>query len=366
MIKYIDEFGNNKITQKLVQKIGKVAKKLPAPLSLMEVCGTHTMAMFRYGIRKVLPGNIRIISGPGCPVCVTSGEDIDKAIALSECPNTIVTSFGDMLRVPGTNMSLAESKSQGADVRIVYSMLEALDIARRNAEKKVVHLAIGFETTAPTSAAVLKRAKAERIHNFFIFAAHKVIPPALKMLISSPGARINGFILPGHVSTIIGAQPYAFLVQKYKIPCVVAGFEAADILQAILMLLMQTVRKEPKVEIQYKRCVRKQGNVTAQRAMSDVFKVDDVTWRGLRTIRGSGLSLRREFACFDAERHFPLKIPKQKKTACRCGDVLQGKISPLACSLFRVSCTPQSPLGPCMVSSEGTCAAYYKYGGNRE
>ncbi len=365
-MKYVDEFRNSAIAKKLIKKINGLAKDLNEPLAFMEVCGTHTVAMFRYGIRKILPKNIRIVSGPGCPVCVTAQEDIDKAIAISEFEDTIITTFGDMIKVPGTVSSLGLMRAEGNDIRIVYSTLDALDIARKNRQKKVVHLAIGFETTAPTIAAALKRAKDENLDNFLVLCSHKLIPPALEVLASSPKCKINGFILPGHVSTIIGAQPYEFIARKYKKACVISGFEAMDILQSFVMLLEQARKKKPKVEIQYSRCVKSKGNVTALNLLDQVFKPCDVNWRGVGVIRKSGLKLSRKYAKFDAEKQYSFSLPKQKKTPCRCGEVLQGIISPPECPLFKKTCTPRMPVGPCMVSSEGTCAAYYRYGGKGE
>jgi hydrogenase expression/formation protein HypD len=341
------------------------AKKLPHPIRLMEVCGTHTVAMFHHGIRKILPENISVISGPGCPVCVTSQADIDRAVAFTGLPGTIITTFGDMLKVPGTQASLGEMRAQGKDVRVVYSVLDALEIAKKNPAKKIVHIAIGFETTAPTVAAVIFRAKSEKVSNFLILSAHKIVPPALNVLASSAQSRINAFLLPGHVSAIIGIQPYQFLARRFKIPCVVAGFEAVDILQAIVMLERQIIAGKPAVEIQYARCVHKTGNKTAQGMLAKVFKVCDTQWRGLGMMKNSGLALRREFSGFDALRYFKIEIPYQKPTPCRCGDVLQGIIAPPECPLFKKKCTPQNPVGPCMVSTEGSCAAFYRYGGNR-
>ncbi|MBU1043531.1 MAG: hydrogenase formation protein HypD [Candidatus Omnitrophica bacterium] len=364
-MKYIDEFRNPKLAKQLIKLIHKLAAQLDKPISIMEVCGSHTVAMFRYGIRKILPDNIRVIAGPGCPVCVTSQEDIDRAIGICEYPDTIITTFGDMIKVPGTKTTLRDIQAQGRDIRVVYSTLNALDFARENKQKKVIHIAVGFETTIPTVAAAVQRAKQEKLNNFFVLSSHKIIPPALKVLVASPKSEISGFLLPGHVSTIIGSKPYEFLVKKYKIPCVIAGFEALDILQSIVMLLNQQINKQPKVEMQYARCVNAQGNLVAQKMIAQVFKVSDVQWRGLGLMKKSGLILRPEYKAFDALRHFPVKVPKTKKTACRCGDVLQGIINPTQCVLFKKICNPSMPIGPCMVSSEGACSAYYRYGGKR-
>jgi len=362
-MKFVDEFRNADHAKKLVKKLKAQAGKLKDEVALMEVCGTHTVAMFRHGIRKILPKNIRIISGPGCPVCVTSQEDIDKAIELSKFKDTIITTFGDMMKVPGTVSSLREMKASGKDIRVVYSTLDALTIAKQNLDKKIIHIAIGFETTAPTIAAALKRAKAEKLKNFYVLSAHKIVPPALEILVTSKRSKISGFILPGHVSTIIGENPYEFLAKKYKVPCVIAGFEAVDILQGIYLLLKQINNAKPKVENEYKRVVHKQGNVMAQQFLKETFKISDVKWRGLGIMPKSGLVLKSGYKNFDADTQFKIKVPKQKKTPCRCGDVLQGIISPFECPLFGTTCNPQMPIGPCMVSTEGACAAYYRYGG---
>ncbi len=364
-MKYVDEFRNSKVAKKLASLVKEKASKIKTDVSLMEVCGTHTVAMFRYGIRKILPANIRVISGPGCPVCVTSQEDIDRAIGLSNVKGTIITTFGDMMKVPGTKFSLQDLKAQGRDIRVVYSTLDALQIAKDNQDKNVIHIAIGFETTVPTIAAAILRAKAQKLKNFYIMPSHKIIPPALEILAGSAKSKISGFLLPGHVSTIIGPKPYAFLAKKYKTPCVIAGFEAIDILQSINMLLEQIINKTPKVEIQYIRCVHPKGNISARKMVSRIFQVGDVQWRGLGLMPKSGLFLRKAFKSFDALEKFPVKTPRQKKTACRCGDVLQGIISPDQCPLFNKKCNPRMPIGPCMVSSEGACSAYYRYGGKR-
>ncbi|MCK4994839.1 MAG: hydrogenase formation protein HypD [Candidatus Omnitrophica bacterium] len=364
-MKYVDEFRNSKVAKKLIELIKEKAKDIKTDVALMEVCGTHTVAMFRYGIRKILPLNIRVISGPGCPVCVTSQADIDKAIGFSNLEGTIITTFGDMMKVPGTKSSLQDLRAQGRDIRVVYSTLDALQIANDNKDKNVIHIAIGFETTVPTIAAAILRAKAQKMKNFYIMPAHKIIPPALKILAGSAKSKIGGFLLPGHVSTIIGPKPYQFLAKKHKTPCVIAGFEAIDILLSINMLLEQIINNDPKVQTQYFRCVHPKGNISAQKIINKVFQVGDVQWRGLGLMPKSGLFLRKAFKSFDAMEKFPVKTLKQKKTACKCGDVLQGIITPEKCPLFAKICNPRMPIGPCMVSSEGACSAYYRYGGKR-
>ncbi|MFH2145685.1 MAG: hydrogenase formation protein HypD [Candidatus Omnitrophota bacterium] len=362
-MKYVDEFRNAVIAKRLIKKIKDIARHIDRQVCLMEVCGTHTVAIFRSGIREILPQNIRIISGPGCPVCVTAQEDIDKAVAVCQLPQTIVTTFGDMMKVPGTLHSLTTIAARGYDVRLVYSALNALDIAQHNPAKRVVHLSVGFETTAPTIAATLMRARKEKINNFFILCAHKLIPPALRALLSSPKIKISGFILPGHVSTIIGARPYRFISEQHKICAVIAGFEPLDILQSVAVLLEQIRQGSSKIVIQYSRCVKDKGNAKAQQVLKRVFSICDTNWRGLGTIKKSGYRLRPSFKNFDIEQHIKFELPRQKQTNCRCGDVLQGIILPFECKLFKKACTPEKPIGPCMVSSEGTCAAYYRYGG---
>lgn len=364
-MKYIDEYRNKKIAAELVQDINKALKGCRDEISLMEVCGTHTMAIFRYGIRDILPRNIKLLSGPGCPVCVTPVGDIDRIIKLAGLKDLILTTFGDMLKVPGTKLSLRDKKAEGADVRIVYSCLDALDIARNNPEKRVVFFAVGFETTSPTIAATIQEAKKKKIKNFFCLCAHKTIPEAMRVLVETPRLNINGFICPGHVSTIIGSAPYQFLARDYKIPCVIAGFEPVDILQTIYMLIKQHIKKTASVEIQYKRCVEFKGNRQAQAVLNNVFEKDDAIWRGIGQIPDSGLKIRNRFKEFDAEFVFKLAKTKNKNTEnknCLCGSVLRGLITPRECKLFSRVCNPEHPVGPCMVSSEGTCAAYYRYG----
>ncbi|MFH1459068.1 MAG: hydrogenase formation protein HypD [Candidatus Omnitrophota bacterium] len=356
----MDKTRNNKLASQLRQTITRFCKKIEKNISIMEVCGTHTVALFRSGIREMLPSNMRIISGPGCPVCVTDQADVDRAIGLCQLENTIVTTFGDMMQVPGTEVSLEQMKAQGRDVRVVYSALDALEIAKTNNEN-VIHIAVGFETTAPTIAAVLKRAKQEKVNNFYVLSANKIVPPALECLVACAKSRINAFILPGHVSAIIGAKPYQFLADKYNKPCVIAGFEPVDILQAIAMLCKQIVEQKSRIEIQYTRCVQREGNILAQKILREVFEVRDAQWRGLGVMKKSGFFLNKNYAGFEARENFKVKIPKPKKTPCRCGDVLQGVILPPECKLFQNKCTPENPIGPCMVSTEGTCAAYYRY-----
>ena len=359
-MKFVDEFRDKGLARRLVKKIeGFDSFKV----NLMEVCGTHTMVIFKQGLKGMLPKNVNLLSGPGCPVCVTSQEDIDKAIELAKDKKVIITTFGDMVRVPGTNSSLEKEKGNGANVRIIYSPSETLRIAKENPAKKVVFLAIGFETTSPLIAASLLDAQKEKIDNFFIFSSHKLIPPAMETLLESKEVRIDGFICPGHVSVTIGSNAYKFIAQKYNVPCVIGGFEPLDVLQSIYMLLKQIKEKRTEVEIQYFRAVHPEGNRIAQELIAEVFEVTDVRWRGLGIIPKSGLRLKKEFSDYDAEREFRPKIKKSKENPdCACGEVLRGIKKPTQCKLYRRICTPEEPYGPCMVSSEGTCAAYYKYG----
>jgi hydrogenase expression/formation protein HypD len=326
----------------------------------MEVCGTHTMAISGHGIRRAVDPRLRLLSGPGCPVCVTTQPEVDAAIALAHRPGVTVATFGDMLRVPGASGSLEEARAAGADVRVVYSALDALRLAEDRADREVVFLGVGFETTAPTVAAAVQAAKAEGAANFSVLPMFKLIPPALAFIAGSGRVSVDGFILPGHVSVIIGTAPYAFLADKHALPAVVAGFEAADIVQALWMLLGQ-LESGPKVEIQYRRSVRPEGNVTARRVLAEVFEPGDADWREIGVIAGSGLAFRREFRGFDAAARFGVKPGRARKSACRCGEVMLGVIVPPECGLFEKRCRPETPVGPCMVSSEGACAAWFKY-----
>lgn len=358
-MKYIDEFRNKHLIDKIVKKIGE-AVSASRVYNFMDVCGTHTMNIFRFGLKDILPGNINLISGPGCPVCVTPNSFLDKAIALANSRDVIIATFGDILRVPGSYSSLEKERARGRAIRIVYSSIDALDIAKRNHRQHVVFLGVGFETTAPTVAASILRAKKDNIKNYSVLCGHKTMPEVLKALVDDSHLKVDGFILPGHVSTIIGSKAYVFLQKDYKKRCVIAGFEPIDILQAILMLLSQ---KEPKIEVQYTRVIDRDGNPVARKVIDKVFKKADTAWRGIGVIRNSGLKIRGEFSGFDAESKFKLKTkPAREDKDCICGDVLKGMKTPLECKLFNRVCNPEKPVGSCMVSSEGTCAAYYKYG----
>jgi hydrogenase expression/formation protein HypD len=335
-------------------------------IKLMEVCGTHTVAIARAGIRGLMPEGIELISGPGCPVCVTSQDDIDRAIEIARLEGVIMATFGDMMRVPGSKGSLQQVKRQGADVRLVYSCLDALDIALANPGRKVVFMGIGFETTSPTVAATIQQAKTQGIKNFFVLSNFKLIFPALSLLAQSKKVQVDGFICPGHVSVITGSIPYEEIARRYKRPCVITGFDEADIIKGIERLIKQIRKGTCCVEIAYKRAVKKEGNIRAMQTLFSVFEVTDSRWRGLGVIKESGLVLKREFTGFSAEKKFRVKIPGAvEPKGCICGEVLQGIKSPKNCRLFRKKCTPQAPVGPCMVSSEGTCAASFKYDGHR-
>ena len=364
-MKYIDEFFNDKLCQELVQKIIETSDG--RTMTFMEVCGTHTMAIFRYGIKSLLPPNIKLLSGPGCPVCVTPNSDIDKMIAYACQDNVIIATFGDMMRVPGSTSSLSQEKALGRDIKIVYSVNDALKIAETNLDKSVIFIGVGFETTAPSVAVSIRDAKIKGLSNYFVFCAHKIIPPAMKVILDSGELKLDGFILPGHVSTIIGTMAYEFISQDYHIPCVVAGFEATDILQAILMLTNQVVRGGIScIENQYKRSVKAEGNPKALAILNEVFEPIDSEWRGIGIIPNSGLKIRQEYKEFDAEQVIPVGITLNSQlltlnSQCICGDILRGIKIPTDCKLFGNACIPETPVGPCMVSSEGTCSAYYKY-----
>ncbi len=344
----------------ILQAIKRSSKK---QVTIMEVCGTHTMSIFRHGLRSILPDKIRLVSGPGCPVCVTSQTDIDRMISLAETEEVIVATFGDLLRVPGSNTSLLEARARGARVEIVYSPAEALTLSRKNPEKRVVFLGVGFETTAPTVAATILQAHAEGLRNFFVYSCHKVMPPALNALFEDETLTLQGLLCPGHVSTIIGTKAYEPLCSKFRIPCVIAGFEPVDILAGILLILRQTNNGRAQVENCYTRAVTREGNKRARQLMDKVFSLKPAQWRGLGTIDSSGLAIRDEFSHLDAEKHFDISVTDSKgPKGCICGQIIRAKASPTDCPLFATRCTPTSPVGPCMVSSEGTCSAYYRYG----
>ena len=352
-------FKDPKLARGLIETIHRLA---PEHATLMEVCGTHTVAIARNGIRDLMPEGLRLASGPGCPVCVTCNRDIDTVIALARIPNVTITTFGDMTRVPGSTSSLLAEQAAGRSVEIFYSPLDALAFAKAHPEREVVFVGVGFETTTPLVAMAIKRAKAMGLSNFTVFAAHKNMPGALELLVGDPTLELDALILPGHVSTIIGAEPYRFLAEKYGIPGVITGFEPVDVLQGIAMLVRQLHEGRAEIEIAYARGVMPEGNPVALAAIDEVFETCTATWRGLGDIPGSGYRIRDEFADFDAVRRFEPDVePTRDPKGCRCGDVLRARIAPNECPLFRTVCTPENPVGPCMVSSEGSCAAYYRY-----
>ncbi len=358
-LKYIEEFRDASLAKDLAASIRQKSKK---PLRLMEVCGTHTMAIFRHGIRSVLPDNITLLSGPGCPVCVTAQKDIDAFVAFSRLDDVIVTTFGDLMKVPGSGTTLSRQKAAGADVRIVYSVFDAVTMAKENPDKQVVFCAVGFETTIPTIAAGILMAAAQDLDNFFIHSANKLTPPALAALMETEGVEIDGFILPGHVSVITGIDAYRPVFETYNIPSVIAGFEPIDILQAIHLLVLQNETGKPALENAYTRAVSTRGNPKAKAVMHQVFDVCGAAWRGIGFIAGSGMKLNQVFSSFDAGAGFNLDLPEvPEPKGCACGDILMGLKTPEACALYKKKCTPMTPVGPCMVSSEGACAAYYKY-----
>ena len=358
-LKHIEEYRDADISKHLVAKIKATSKR---NIRLMEVCGTHTVSIFRSGIRTLLPQTITLLSGPGCPVCVTDQREIDVFIELARLDDVIVTTFGDLMRVPGSNSSLQKESAEGHDIRIVYSTFDALEVAQKNPDKKVVFLGVGFETTAPTIAASILQAARLKVDNYSVISAHKLVPPALETLMSLEDVQLDGFILPGHVSVIIGLEAYRPFFDRYQIPCVAAGFEPADILQAVGRLVTMIETRNPALENAYPRAVTEAGNTKAQKILQDIFKPADACWRGIGLIPQSGLKIRDEFAVHDAEKQFEIRIPEPKiPPGCACGEILTGKKSPPDCKLYRKVCTPTDPVGPCMVSTEGTCAAYYKY-----
>jgi hydrogenase expression/formation protein HypD len=349
--------------KQLLDELQLLMNSINRPLKLMEVCGTHTVEIFRHGVRGVIPKNIALLSGPGCPVCVTSIHDVDMAITIAKRPEVILVTFGDMMRVPGGKQSLMEARSEGADVRVFYSPMDALKLAEQDRNKQVVFFATGFETTSPLIAATVFEAARLGVPNFTIYSSHKLVPPALKALLDSPDVQVDGFILPGHVSTIIGKKPYEFVVARYKNPSVITGFEAAEIIEGILMIVRQIAQKRAEVEIQYRNVVKEEGNPRAVELLNRVFEPADAYWRGIGVIPGSGLKLREAYAAFDAVSRFNPEVSNEPEPElCSCGDILRGVKIPTECALFGTGCTPDSPVGPCMVSTEGSCAAYYKYG----
>ena len=359
-MKFVSEYRDAEVGKRLVARIRRRSTR---PARLMEFCGGHTVSIAKHGIRQLLPPTIEMLSGPGCPVCVTANADLDKAIALARLPDVIVTTFGDMIKVPASRSSLQQAKAEGGDVRIVYSTQDALEIAQSNPSKSVVFIGIGFETTAPTVAASILQAEQQGIDNYYVLSQHKLCPPVIKALLDSGEVKLDGIVCPGHVSAVIGSHPYEFLPSEYGIACVVSGFEPLDILLCIDMLVAQIENGEPRVEIAYRRGVRPGGNRVALELMYKVFGVCEGNWRGIGVVPESGLKLKAEYRQYDAEHAFQIAPgePVEPK-GCICGDILRGVKTPLDCKLFRAVCNPEHPVGPCMVSSEGSCAAYYQYG----
>ncbi len=333
------------------------------PVSYMEICGGHTLTAVRYGLHGLLPENLRLKSGPGCPVCVTTQDYIDAAVALSGREDTVVASFGDMLKVPGTAGNLLEARSAGRDVRVCLSPLEAVEMAARSPEKEVVFLGIGFETTAPTVAMAILTAGERNLANFSVLTALKTMPAAMAALVDGQSIGLHGFICPGHVTAVAGARMYDHFVSSFRLPCVVSGFEPTDMLSSVLLLLKQTVAGRAETEIQYTRAVTPDGNTVARQAVAEVFRSADASWRGLGVIPGSGLICAERYASYDAGRKFPLSLPAAAEPpGCRCGDVMRGRLDPPSCPLFRRECSPERPLGACMVSAEGACGIHFRYG----
>ncbi len=362
-MKYSTEYRDPELAKALVAVIAKDVAGFVGQMTLMEVCGTHTMSIYQHGIRNLLPAQVRLISGPGCPVCVTPISYVDQAVAYARQPQTIVVTFGDMIRVPGSTSNLLREKAQGADVRIVYSPLDAVALAERNPGQAVVFLGVGFETTAPTIGGSLLEAEKRGLANFFVLCAHKTMPTSMIALTSDPELKVDGYICPAHVSAVIGSEAYTPLAEDFGVPCVVTGFEPVDMLRGIQLLVRQILAGEARVECEYSRIVKPAGNRIAQAILAKVFEPCDAEWRGIGLIPASGLKLRGAYQKFDALTALPVVVEELREhVGCLCGEILKGKASAKDCPLFRAACTPEHPIGACMVSSEGTCAAEYKYG----
>ena len=358
-MKYVDEYRDPKIALAIADKI---SRKVTRPWVLMEVCGGQTHTLMRYGIDELLPREVELVHGPGCPVCVTPLEMVDRAIRTASVPGVIFVSYGDMLRVPGSQSDLFQAKANGADVRVAYSPMDALQIARANPDRPVVFFGVGFETTAPANAMAVWQAKREGLKNFSMLVSHVLVPPGMRLILNSSANRVQGFIAPGHVCTVMGFREYEELVNEFHVPIVVGGFEPLDLLEAIFMLVAQLEERRAEIENQYVRSVNYEGNATAQAVMREVFEVSDRNWRGIGAIAGSGYRLRKEYAAFDAERVFGLEdVKAEEPPECISALVLQGLKKPIDCPVFGNRCTPMTPLGAPMVSTEGACAAYYQY-----
>ncbi|MBI5816161.1 MAG: hydrogenase formation protein HypD [Nitrospinae bacterium] len=361
-MKYIDEFRDGALARKLVADLEIEAERLSRRVTLMEVCGTHTMAIYRHGLKPLFPEKVRLVSGPGCPVCVTPAGYVDMAITLARTPGVIITTFGDMLKVPGSQTSLVKERGAGRDVRVVYSPMDAVETAKSSPDKEVVFLGVGFETTAPSVAAAILTAKREGVKNFTVLASHKVMPEPMEALTKGE-LKIDGYICPAHVSAIIGERGYRRLAEVYGVPCVITGFEPLDMLRGVIMLVRQIAEGRAVVENEYFRVVKPEGNVKAQAILADVFEKSNAVWRGLGPIPDSGLAISPRYESYDAMKKFKLSEPDVRENpACLCGEILKGLKEPLDCGLFATACTPENPVGACMVSSEGTCAAEFRYG----
>ncbi len=367
-MRYVDEFRDPSKAQGLVREIGRLAAQIegqrPGPIKIMEVCGGHTHAIFKFGLEQLLPPQVELVHGPGCPVCIMPRGRLDDAIALAQQPGVMLASFGDAMRVPGSRLNLLQARAAGADIRMVYSPLDALALAQQHGARQVVFFEIGFETTDTSTALTLLQAQAQGVTNFSVFSNHVLVVPALEALLANPDLALDGFVGPGHVSMVIGTEPYRVIAERYHKPVVVAGFEPLDILQAVAMVLRQLAEGRCQVENQYTRLVQPQGNEVALAALARVFEVRErFEWRGLGAIPVSGLRLRSDLGAYDAEVKFALPGRQvQDHRACACGDILKGVKKPWDCKVFGTACTPETPLGACMVSSEGACAAYYRYG----
>ncbi len=362
-MKYADEFRDPELAKGLLAAIEREVADYPGTMTLMEVCGTHTMSIYQHGIRSLLPKQIRLISGPGCPVCVTPIGYVDQAVAYARLDEVIIATFGDMVRVPGSSSSLLREQARGAQIKIVYSPLDAVALAEKHPEQKVIFLGVGFETTTPTIAGSIIEANRRGLTNYFVLCAHKTMPAPMAALTADPELKVDGYICPAHVSAVIGAEAYQPLADQFKVPCVVTGFEPLDMLRGIQMLAKQVVQGRAEVENEYHRIVKPQGNSKAQELIAEIFESCDADWRGVGSIPDSGLRIREEYAAFDAARQIEVEVEEPKEhQGCLCGEILKGKVTPKDCSLFRTACTPENPVGACMVSSEGTCAAEYKYG----
>lgn len=360
-MRFIDQFRDPALARKVIAEIHTLADR---PMAFMEFCGGHTHAIMQNGIRQLMPETVRLLSGPGCPVCVTSQRDIDQAIALSQLPEVIITTFGDMVRVPGTTLTLQEAAAEGSDVRIVYSPLDAVKLAQETPQRQVVFLGVGFETTAPGVAASILQAAALGLKNYAVFSMHKYTPPGMRAILNMGEVRIDGVIGPGHVSAIIGLNAWTFLPREYAMPVVVSGFEPVDILLTIRDLVRQVVAGGARAENTYNRSVTPQGNQTAQAIMHRVFEVGDADWRGFGVLPASGMEIRSAYREYDAKVRFAVPdVASREPPGCRCGEVLRGVIEPPECPLYAKACTPDRPKGPCMVSDEGACSAFYLYQG---